>query len=106
MLSHNTFEKLRKFESLLQSGHKSVLIDSTLDKLAEIELFGLRKELREVRARISGFEIQYNMTSENFLRKFDSGEIGDEADFVEWFAYSDMEVALRKKMEILLGRPE
>lgn len=100
-ISHNSFDKLHKLETLLQNGHRSVLIDKTLDKLAEIELFGLRKELREVQARIDRFEKQFNMATESFLKKFNAGEIGDEADFIEWFAYSDMGAELRKKIDIL-----
>jgi len=39
-----------------------------------------------------------NMTTENFLEKFNSGEIGDDADFIEWFACSDMGTAPNKKI--------
>jgi len=101
IISHNTFENLKKFEHLFQNGHKSVLIDTTIKKLAEIELFGLKKEFQEVKFRIDGFEKQYNMTTKSFLKKFNSGEIEDDADFIEWFAYSDMGTALRKKIDIL-----
>ncbi len=99
--TQNAFEKLKKFECLFQSGHKSALVDQTLAKLVELELFELRKELREVNNRIDEFERQYNMATENFIEKFDAGEIGDDADFVEWFAYSDIGAELRKKIDIL-----
>ncbi|MDM8525810.1 hypothetical protein QUF80_20755 [Desulfococcaceae bacterium HSG8] len=41
------------------------------------------------------------MTSETFSERFDSGELGDSADFIEWFAYADMRDELLKKIEIL-----
>ena len=80
---------------------KSALIDQTLAKLVESELSELRKELREVNDRIDELERRYGMETENFIEKFDAGEIGDDADFVEWFAYSDIRAELRKKISIL-----
>jgi hypothetical protein len=99
--AETAFDNLKKFESLFQGGHKSTLVDQTLAKLVEIELFELNRELREVTDRISVFEKQYGMETEQFLIKFNAGEIGDDADYVEWFAYSDMGDELRRKIEIL-----
>ncbi len=100
-LQDNTLTKLKQFEHLFQHGHKSVLVKETLNKLAEIELFEFKKNLLEIQKKISLFEKQYNMTSETFSEKFDSGELGDSADFTEWFAYADMRDELLKKIKIL-----
>ena len=32
------------------------------------------------------FERKYGMTSDEFLLKFESGELGDSQDFFDWFA--------------------
>lgn len=32
------------------------------------------------------FEQKYRMTSDEFLLKFESGELGDSQDFFDWFA--------------------
>ncbi len=32
------------------------------------------------------FEAQYGWSTEEFLRKFDAGEIGDDQDFFRWYA--------------------
>ncbi|QTA90948.1 hypothetical protein [Desulfonema magnum] len=100
-LEDNTLTKLKQFEYLFQHGHKSDLIRETLSKLAEIELFEFKKNLLEIQNKISLFEKQYNMTSETFSEKFDAGELGDSANFIEWFAYTDMRDELLKKIEIL-----
>lgn len=34
--------------------------------------------------RLSAFERQYGMTSEDFAAKFNAGELGDDADWFEW----------------------
>ena len=59
------------------------------------------QNLLEIQTKISLFEKQYNMTSEIFSEKFDSGELADFADFVEWFAYVDMRAELLKKTDII-----
>lgn len=101
LLQENTLTRLKKFEHLFQHGHRSVLIDTTLSKLAEIEVSELKRNLQELTSKISIFEKNYNMPSELFLKKFDSGELGDAADFIEWFAYSDMKSELIRRLEIL-----
>jgi len=101
IISHSTLEKLQKFEFLFQNGHSSVLIDKTLNKLAEIEVFELKKNLRELTAKIEQFEKQYLMSSEKFSKEFNAGQLGDSADFIEWFAYYDMQSVLLKKIGIL-----
>jgi len=100
-LQDNTLTKLKQFEYLFQHGHKSVLVNETLRKLAEIELFDLKKNLSEIEKKIGLFEKQYNMNSQVFSEKFDSGKLDDSADFIEWFAYVDMRDELLKKIEIL-----
>ncbi|HHC25605.1 MAG TPA: hypothetical protein ENK58_09415 [Desulfobacterales bacterium] len=100
-LQENTLTKIKRFEHLFQSGHKSVLIDITLNKLAEIELAELRKNLRELKLRISQYETQYGMSSREFSERFDAGELGDTADFIEWFAYADMKAEVAGKINIL-----
>jgi len=103
-LQENTLTKIKRFESLFQQGHKSVLIDSTLNKLLDIELFELKKNIREITLKIRQFEKQYGISSRKFLEKFDSGELGDTADFVEWFAYADMKAEFARKIDILSQR--
>ncbi len=97
----NTLVKLKKFEHLYQQGHRSVLIDEALNKLAQIEASELQRNLQELTSRIAAFEKKYNMPTEVFSEKFDSGELGDAADYIEWFAYSDMKAELIRKLQIL-----
>ncbi len=97
----NTLTRLKKFEHLFQRGHRSVLIDATLGKLVQIEASELQRNLHELSSRIAAFEKKYNLSTEMFLKKFDSGELGDDADFIEWFAYSDMKSELTGKLQIL-----
>jgi len=43
-----------------------------------------KRELNEIEARISDFEIEYNMQSQDFAQGFHAGSVSDSADFMEW----------------------
>jgi hypothetical protein len=53
----------------------------------------IRKDLNEgeymlerFRNKLEEFEERYDMSSEEFIEKFKSGELGDDEDFFEWYA--------------------
>lgn len=42
--------------------------------------------LDHLKERLDEFEEEYGMDSEEFMQKFESGELGDKEDFFEWHA--------------------
>ncbi|NOR76988.1 MAG: hypothetical protein GQ523_00825 [Methanophagales archaeon] len=79
--------------------------------LAEEEVSIVKESLRRelalseakvnlIREEIEGFEKRYEMSSEEFLDKFEQGELGDAQDFFEWWG---LERGLRK-IEEQIGR--
>jgi hypothetical protein len=55
-------------------------------------------ELGCLAARLSAYEQQYEMTSDEFYRRFRNGELGDSVDFVEWSVFWDMRQAAEKRL--------
>jgi hypothetical protein len=53
-------------------------------------------DLRQLAARLSTYEQQYGMTSDEFYRRFCAGELGDAMDFVEWGIFWEMYQATEK----------
>ncbi|HLA48874.1 MAG: hypothetical protein A2W77_07860 [Nitrospinae bacterium RIFCSPLOWO2_12_39_16] len=39
---------------------------------------------------IKEFEKKYNLTTHAFLKKFESGKIGDDADYFDWYAFAKL----------------
>ncbi len=79
--------------------------------LAEEEVSIVKESLRRelalseakvnlIREEIEGFEKRYEMSSEEFLDKFEQGELGDAQDFFEWWGLAR---GLRK-IEEQIGR--
>jgi len=49
------------------------------------------------------FETKYKMSSEIFMKKFDSGELDDRDDFFDWYAAKKGLDTWSKKLDILSG---
>jgi len=67
------------------------------NKWVGIELAKTKRELNEIEARISDFEIKYNMQSEDFAQRFHAGSVDDSADFMEWISFMDMRSTLKEQ---------
>ena len=44
--------------------------------------------IQNLREKCRTFEAKYEMSTEDFLTKFNNGELGDEETFFEWYALS------------------
>lgn len=79
--------------------------------LAEEEVLIVKESLRRelalseakvnlIREEIEGFEKRYEMSPEEFVDKFERGELGDAQDFFEWWGL----VKGLKKIEEQIGK--
>jgi len=67
----------------------------------EIEENILTMSLDEYRADLETFERKYKMSSEEFIQKFESGDLGDDADWFDFlFAYRAYE-HVKKKLKLI-----
>jgi len=96
-----TLDKLRSLEQLYRQGFRSEVIDRTLDKLLAAEAERVLAERRDLEARLSAYEKQFNMSSQEFYRRFRAGELGDEMDFVEWSVFYEMYQVTRQRLDML-----
>ncbi len=63
--------------------------DDSLDVVKESvsrELGIVERKLERLREKLEGFEDEHGMDSEEFVQKFNSGELGDSKEFFEWKA--------------------
>lgn len=72
-----------------------VLLDKIIDSLLEND----RGKLEQFREKLARFEAQYGMTTADFQRRFNAGELGDAMDWFEWDATADMAARLMEKFE-------
>ena len=99
----HTLDKLRSLEQLYCQGFRSEVIDRTLDKLMATEAERALAERRDLEARLFAYEKQFNMSSQEFYRRFRSGEVGDGIDLVEWSVFYEMYQAIPQQFDVLTG---
>jgi hypothetical protein len=42
------------------------------------------------------FELKYHLSTKIFIKKFEAGQMGDEADYFDWYAFSKLLVQWQK----------
>lgn len=95
--------RLAQLIRIYESGQVSELMDRTLDKLFTVEAAEAHRDVDELRADLLGFEDRFGMTSEEFYNRFEAGEMGDGADFIEWASFYDMYQNAKSRFEALSG---
>ncbi len=61
----------------------------------------LRAKLRVYDARIRELEEKYGMSSDEFLTRFEEGELGDEEDYFIWWSYLRAKAVILERLKEL-----
>lgn len=77
------------------------VIERSLDKIIALERAAARRELADLQERLQSFETHYQMSSEDFYRRFRAGELGDAIDIVEWSIFYEMWDSVRARLATL-----
>lgn len=93
--------RLAQLIRIYESGQVSELMDRTLDKLFSVEAAEAQRDVDELRADLIGFEKRFGMASEEFYDRFEAGEMGDDADFIEWASFYDMYQNAKSRFDAL-----
>jgi len=75
---------------------KPILVEALSDQLSFVRMRFLKYD-RECKE----FESKYQMDSDSFFRKFESGELGDELHWFDWYASLKGRQIWNKKLEVL-----
>lgn len=94
-----TVDRLQSLIRLYHEGYRSPTIDHAVVKLIALEIEHARVELQRLEARLLAYEQRYSMSSDEFYRRFRTGELGDDMDFVEWSVFWDMAQATRRRLD-------
>jgi hypothetical protein len=94
-------ERVQILEQLYDRGQGSELLDLTLEKLFAYELRNTQQQLEELEQDLAEFEERYELSSAEFYRRFQAGEMGDDMDYVEWASLHQMAERLRERTRLL-----
>jgi len=98
-----TLTRIQNLARLYRSGYHSSTVDTTIDKLLTMEGAKAQRELLDLEERLRVFERQYQLSSDEFQRRFRAGEMGDSADMFEWSAFYQMRTSVRERLAMLRG---
>jgi len=88
-------EKIHLIERIT---HNDEVTLRMLDKLIRCLVDDERRRLAPLDENLKQFEQRYRMNTEDFQRRFNGGELGDDQDFFEWDAIADMAARLKTKL--------
>ena len=98
-----TLTQIQSLARLYEAGYQSNTVDITIEKLVNMERTRLQSESDNLTERLREFERQHHLSSDEFHRKFQAGEMGDDADMFEWDAFYLMWLSIQEKLEALLS---
>ena len=102
--SQQTLNDLQNLTTLYREGHRSPIIDRAVEKIVAFERDRARQEMDELNAKLQRCEQQHHMNSEEFYRRFRSGELGDDLEWVEWSIFYEMRATVRQRLTLLEPR--
>ncbi|WP_414552695.1 hypothetical protein [Anabaena sp. CCY 0017] len=93
--------QLKALEALSQQGGYSDILASSLRKIINQEKENIQQQIKELENDLQAFEQQYQLSSTDFYQQFNTGQLGDEADFVESSAFYQMWSDLEARLMLL-----
>ncbi len=84
-------EYVKAIDSQLSHGldFEKKYIESTINKMLKVELSMVKRELKHVKNSLADFENRHNLSSDEFYDKFKAGKLGDDREYIKWYAYKD-----------------
>jgi hypothetical protein len=93
--------QLKILETLHLQGGSTPMIEQTLEKIIVQALALAQARKAELDRDLQQFESQYQLSSEEFERRFQSGSLGDGFDFVEWDAFYQLSRSIQRHIDLL-----
>jgi len=88
-----------RIENYLQFfGNKEIMFD----KFIEYHINRIKHEIALMQTDLKVYEQKYNMSSDQFYEQFESGQLGDNKDFMLWSGIYEMKMNCNQKLQKLL----
>jgi len=94
-------QQLEKYIRLLGDPTQKQVWELALDKLLAREIADITAQKAHLETQLTEFEHQYNLSSKEFYARFERGELGDDADLIEWSATFEMVQNLQRRLDAL-----
>ena len=96
-----TVEQIKILEHIAEFGLDDEIVNQTLNKLISYQIQKQQRDFQEVQAKLTSFETQYGVGSNEFYEQFHQGQLGDDEDFFEWDALVHTRNRIKQRMALL-----
>ena len=100
-------EKVKRLEQYIavDSSEIDPVVEMAIDKLLVREKERIRKIRERLEEQLEEFEQRYSLSSADFYKNYETGEMGDDMDFIEWSATIEMLANTEKQITLLETAP-
>lgn len=86
---------VEKMQTLLKvMGNNDLFVDNFFD----FHLNRLKREILRMQNALTKYEIKYQMKSDEFYKRIENGELGDDKDFVMWSGIYELLLDSKKQL--------
>ncbi len=78
------------------------IIKETVARTVRSRIEEINQKLNDIYTNLRYFEKKYGMKTEEFYKKFVSGALGDDMDFFEWKASTEIYNELKEEKKVLI----
>ena len=90
-------------QQITVQSESSIDLRPLLETAIQGELRSIQHGINLTRAKLEGFEKQYGMTTDEFLQRFNSEDLDETLDFIDWYGETKMLALLQEKKKALEG---
>jgi len=100
----NTLEKIKLLEKYITtdvSVAADPVVEMAIEKLLRREILRMDELRQQLLKQRSEFEEKYELSSEEFCKRYEKGKMGDDIDYIEWSATIDMLSGIEERLSLL-----
>ena len=91
----------KPYAGRLQTLIKVLGSDLLVDKFIDYHVNRLKREIARMQYALNKFEVKYQLNSEEFYKKLEDGEFGDDKDFVQWSGIYELQLDSKNQLSQL-----
>ena len=96
-------QSLQALARLYRAGFQSAYLNSILHRALRHQIRRDEADLARINAALAEFEQKYGLTSDEFCQRFQTGQMSDAAEFMEWNVFCRMRQRILSRLNILGG---
>lgn len=96
-----TINAIDSLQALYAAGFQDTFLDNALRKIVEFQISQDEARLEEIHRELATFEHRFGMTSDEFWKRYQAGNMADDADLMEWNVFCKMRQRILNRLNIL-----